>query len=199
MVRTPSDCCEQGELVYDICFKTKTYLCTHKVPAITYGGPKVHPEQPSSESVKLAESLILVEFIADLHPTSTILPKDPVQRAKARFFVDAVATKLFPAMYSASRGGSLEEMFKEIEAIQDLLSEGKYAMGDDFTIADISVAPFFGRMNISLEDGYMGEEGKKGYERLKGEKKYEKIWKYIENVTGRESFKDTFDEVSVFM
>ncbi|KAG2738771.1 hypothetical protein P692DRAFT_201904348 [Suillus brevipes Sb2] len=63
---------------------------------MTYGGPDVAPENPSPESTKLAESLILVEFIGDLYPSSNIVPADPVLRAKARFFIEIVSTKFSP-------------------------------------------------------------------------------------------------------
>ncbi|KAG6880625.1 hypothetical protein C0995_005370, partial [Termitomyces sp. Mi166 len=53
-----------------------------KVPAITYGGPIVPPDNPSPESTKLAESLVLLEFIADLSKPGNLLPTDPVLRAK---------------------------------------------------------------------------------------------------------------------
>ncbi|KAG6805318.1 hypothetical protein H0H93_005077, partial [Arthromyces matolae] len=42
-----------------------------KVPAIAYGGPAVAPDDPSPESTKLAESLVLLEFIADLSTPGT--------------------------------------------------------------------------------------------------------------------------------
>ncbi len=38
----------------------------------------------------------MLEFIADLYPESNLLPKDPVLRAKARFFIDAFSTKVSP-------------------------------------------------------------------------------------------------------
>ena len=34
-----------------------------QIPALTYGGPKTAPEQPSPESAKLSESLALIEFV----------------------------------------------------------------------------------------------------------------------------------------
>jgi len=63
-----------------------------------YGSPKSDPEHPSPEPEKIAESLVMLEFVADLYPGSGLLPKDPVQRARVpvRFFIDAVANKFFP-------------------------------------------------------------------------------------------------------
>ena len=50
-------------------------------PVLVYGSPKSEPENPSLESAKIAESVVLLEFIADLYPDSGLLPKDHVDRA----------------------------------------------------------------------------------------------------------------------
>ena len=67
-----------------------------QVPVSVYGSPRSEPENPSPDSVKIAESVVLLEFIADLYPDSGLLPKDPVDRVPARFFIDAFTTKVFP-------------------------------------------------------------------------------------------------------
>ena len=62
-------------------------VCSTQVPAFTYGGPVVPPDQPSNESAKLWESNVLIEFIADLCPAAGLLPSDPAVRAHARLLV----------------------------------------------------------------------------------------------------------------
>jgi len=76
-----------------------------KVPALTYGGPHTPPSVPSSASQKITVSLVLLVFVADLFPHSSLLPKDPVQRAKARFFIDAVVNKYVPNYIGAVARG----------------------------------------------------------------------------------------------
>ncbi|KIJ15127.1 hypothetical protein PAXINDRAFT_99658 [Paxillus involutus ATCC 200175] len=66
---------------------------TSQVPAIACGGPGVAPENPSPELTKLAESLVLVQFVADLYPQANLFPQDPVLRAKTRFFIEVVSSK----------------------------------------------------------------------------------------------------------
>ncbi|KAJ3719593.1 glutathione S-transferase [Lentinula guzmanii] len=173
-----------------------------KVPAIAYGGPKVTGDQPSSESTKLAESLVLLEFVADLFPNSHLLPKDPVLRAKARFFIDAFANKFAPANFAFQGGKSTngaEGIFSAIEQLQDLMAPEGLAIGDgkDFTIADAAVVPFFARMEVSLKNDfgvYPEGEGKKAWETLQTDGRFARWRKYWETVKARESFKTTFDE-----
>ncbi|KAI9061575.1 glutathione transferase omega class [Trametes sanguinea] len=169
-----------------------------KVPAIAYGGPDVPPDQPSPESVKLAESLILVEFVADLYPNSGILPADPVLRAKARFFVDGVSTKFVPAWQAYLQGkGPVEDFYKAVEYLQGLLPEQGYAIGE-YSLADIALTPFLARARVALLNdfgGYPQGEGPKVIEALTpGSGRFARIGKYFNDLLARESFKATFDE-----
>ncbi|KAL5476872.1 hypothetical protein ACEPAI_3058 [Sanghuangporus weigelae] len=169
-----------------------------KVPAVAYGGPKVPADQPSPESVKIAESLVLLEFIADLYPDSKLLPKDPVLRAKTRFFIDAISTKLTPGWAAfIMRGESADGFLNGAEAIQALLPNDKtFAVSDDFTIADAAIAPFLGRAVVCLKNdiGFFAPgEGKKAYEVLNSPR-FSKLIKYYRALEARDSFKLTFDE-----
>ena len=174
------------------------------MPAIAYGGPQVSPDQPSPESAKIAESLVLLEFVADLFPNSKLLSKDPVERAKARFFIDAVSNKV-PGNWFAhmARGESSDALIAGLEFIQDLLPDGKkYALGDDFTIADAAIAPFLARIETTMKNDigvFKSGEGKKTWEQIFTSPKFEKFQKYFENIKSRDSFKSTWDEVRLFL
>jgi len=168
------------------------------VPAIAYGGPDVPPEQPSEQSTKIAESLVLLEFVGDLYPNSTLLPKDPVLRAKARFFIDAVGTKLSPAWNAFLRRGESEDaLLKAFDDIQSLLPKDKtFAVSNDFTTADAAIAPFLARIEVLLKNdigSYKEGEGKRVFDVLQSPK-YSKIKEYFEAIKARDSFKKTFDE-----
>uniref|UniRef100_A0A0W0EYB0 Putative glutathione S-transferase n=1 Tax=Moniliophthora roreri TaxID=221103 RepID=A0A0W0EYB0_MONRR len=170
-----------------------------KVPAISYGGPIVPPEQPSPDSVKLAESLILVEFVADLYPECGILPPDPVERAQARFFIEIFNTKVAPGFVGfLLRGEHFEALLKGLESLQVLLSkDGPYVLGERFSIADIAVAPFMGRMETALTNevgAYEIGEGTKCWEAVTKDPKFEKLMKYYAALKQRPSFKVTYDE-----
>ncbi|KAG2152618.1 glutathione S-transferase C-terminal-like protein [Suillus bovinus] len=172
-----------------------------KVPAIAYGGPDAPPENPSPESVKLAESLILVEFIGDLYPSSGIVPADPVLRAQARFFIEVVSTKFGPnfmKFITGSPEGTHTALLAAVEAIQDILPDGvKYAVSDQYTIADIALAPFWARLNVLVQKGIGAykDEDRKNF--LKGleDPKYAKLNSYVQRLLARQSFKSTFHPV----
>ncbi|KAJ7859375.1 hypothetical protein B0H14DRAFT_2747138 [Mycena olivaceomarginata] len=152
---------------------------------VSYGGPQVPPDQPSPESVKIAESLILVEF-------------HPVERAKVRFFIDAVSNKFLPTyMGPVARGQPFEPFWDALEQLQALLpADKKYAVGDEFTAADIAIAPFLARMEVWLRNdigAYKEGEGKKAAEYFFTGDRFARLVKYFEDIKARDSFKATFD------
>jgi glutathione S-transferase len=173
-----------------------------QVPAVAYGGSDVPPDQPSPESAKIAESLVLIQFFADLAPKSDLLPQDALGKARVRFFLDAVSNKIQPNLSKWANGsGSYDAFFEALDAIQDQLppvGKGKYIFGDKFTLADIAIAPFLGRaLLIQLKDGlgkFDKEEAKRGWEHFQGPK-YERVRQYIDDIVARPSWKSTFDEV----
>lgn len=172
------------------------------MPAVAYGGPDVHPDDPSPESTKITESLVLIQFFADLAPESDLLPKDALGKAKLRLFLETVNSKIQPNLHRWAIGsGSYDAFFEGLDAIQDQLpplEKGKYILGDKFTLADIAVAPFLGRtLLIQLKNGlgkFDKQEAERGWERFQGPN-YERLRQYIDDITERPSWQSTFDEV----
>jgi glutathione S-transferase len=171
-----------------------------KVPAIAYGGPVVPPDQPSPESLKVNESLILLEFINDIDPEHRLLPKDPETRVRVRLFIDAVGSKLAPKWYLSSiKGDSLSNLMEGLETIQTYLSpENKYAIGNEFTMADITILPFLARADLSLRHDVgafpMGA-APAAYDLVQNDEKFATLRQYFNTLKERESFKKTFDPV----
>jgi len=172
-----------------------------KVPAVAYGGPDVHPDDPSPESTKITESLVLIQFFADLAPDSDLVPKDALGKAKIRFFLDTVNSKIQSNLVRWAIGsGSYDAFFEALDVIQDQLppiEKGKYMFGDKFTLADIAVAPFLGRtLLIQLKNGlgnFDKQEAKRGWELFQGPK-YERLRQYMDDIAARPSWQSTFDE-----
>ena len=175
-----------------------------QVPALVYGSPKSDPANPSAESVKLAESLVILEFVADLYPDSGLLPKDPVDRARVRFFIDAFSTKVFkPSAKLFYFGGDDEEaprsFIAAIAELQELLPyNAQFAVGDHFTIADAAFAPFLGFWELFLKNDigkYAAGTGPRVYQELFESERFARLQKYYANISSRESFKNSFDVV----
>ncbi|KAG6884106.1 hypothetical protein C0992_006989, partial [Termitomyces sp. T32_za158] len=131
MVRASREPGQQGNNLshkYFIPLFHKNLSIFPKVPAITYGGPIVPPENPSPESIKLAKSLVLLEFFADISKPDTLLPTDPVLRAKARFFIDTVSNTIGMMFVAVTiRGIPIEKVLTSIEKIQSLLPPEGFA------------------------------------------------------------------------
>lgn len=149
--------------------------------------------------MKLAESLILVEFVADLFPEANLIPTDPVRRAQARFFIEVVSSKFVPAFQKFfGRGEGYEDLLTAAEAIQNLLpASGSYAMGDQYTIADIAITSFLARLKVASTNEvgkFAVGQGSEFLKALSGEK-YAKFHAYTGRLLDRESFRATFDEV----
>uniref|UniRef100_A0A5K1JYI1 Thiol-transferase Tc52 n=1 Tax=Ganoderma boninense TaxID=34458 RepID=A0A5K1JYI1_9APHY len=170
-----------------------------KVPAIAYGGPSVPADQPSPESTKLAESLVLVEFVGDLFPSSGIVPADPVKRACARFFIEGVSSKLNPAYYALQmKGAPAADYYAALEYLQALLpADGGFVVGE-YSMADIAITPFLARARMSFKNDIGAWEegaGPKIWETIASASgRFARLAKYTDRVFARESFKATWDE-----
>ena len=163
-----------------------------------YGSPGSDPEHPSAESAKIAESLVLLEFVADLYPDSGLLPKDSVQRARVRFFIDAVAKVTDPYAAFMFRGEAPDNFIAAVAAVQELLSQNGFAVGDQFTIADAAIAPFLGRWELLLRKDvgkYAEGTGPRVHEILFQSERFARLQKYFANISSRQSFKNSFDSV----
>ncbi|KAI0753113.1 hypothetical protein C8Q80DRAFT_1267551 [Daedaleopsis nitida] len=124
-----------------------------KVPYLVYGGKKLQPEDsPSPDAVGIPESLVILEFLADAFPDAALLPADPVLRAKARLFYQAVETKLLPAYFGfLFLGAPVDAFLGALDGIQQLLPpDGGFAVGQ-WSIADAAFMPLLVRLDVMLK------------------------------------------------
>ncbi|ORX84361.1 glutathione S-transferase [Basidiobolus meristosporus CBS 931.73] len=114
-----------------------------KVPALKYGDDI------------LAESLVIAEFITDLSDKS-FLPQDPLKRAQARFAIEFWGSKIVPILYRLLRvsdsaeidttTNELVEHLKRFNALLAAQSDGPYFFGDQYSLVEIVLSPFIGRL-----------------------------------------------------
>jgi maleylacetoacetate isomerase len=117
----------------------------------------------------LTQSLAIIEYIDEIHPKPPLLPPDPVERAKARAFAQAIACDIHPlnnliALQYLRRTLKHEQqaidawyhhwILKGFEALETMVSPGPYCFGANVTIADICLVPQMSnarRLNVPLD------------------------------------------------
>ncbi|KAJ8703260.1 hypothetical protein PTI98_001898 [Pleurotus ostreatus] len=175
-----------------------------KVPAISYGGSPAPADAPSPSSFKLAESLVILDFIIDIFPESNLLPIDPVARASTRFLLNLFSTTLRTACMSiAAFRGSPEEVLDAIDKLQVHMpapGSGRFVTGDTFTSVDAVAAAYLLRFDRCLErdiGSFPEGEGVKAYHVLRTSERFTRYRAYLATLAKRESVKASFPEEKV--
>jgi maleylacetoacetate isomerase len=121
---------------------------------------KVNPQQlvPSfitDDGKTLTQSLAIIEYLEEKHPTPPLLPKSPVDRARVRAIAQSMATDIAPINNLKIRkyikdvlGRDEKEWIQHwthsgLEGVEKLVAEsaGKYCFGDVPTLADCVLVP----------------------------------------------------------
>ncbi|TFK81623.1 thioredoxin-like protein [Polyporus arcularius HHB13444] len=171
-----------------------------KVPFLVYGGPALHEgEVPSPEAETISESMVILEFLVDLFPEAHLLPTEPVQRAKARFFIKTTEEKFCKVFFSfIFLGGEVDSMLAAVEEMQALLPDAGFAVGR-WSIADAAFVPFLLRLDRSLRNNvgvFAAGVAKKTLNALY-EPKFSRIRRYLEDNLARDSMIKTWNEPAV--
>ncbi|XP_068658150.1 glutathione transferase GST 23-like [Aristolochia californica] len=108
------------------------YNPIHKqIPVLVHGGKPI------------PESLIILEYLDEISKENKLLPEDPYQRARARFWAKFADDKIYPALVETFRksGKELEEAVKEAGKTLKTLEQGlegkKFFGGDSVGFVDI--------------------------------------------------------------
>lgn len=108
-----------------------------KIPVLLHNGKPI------------AESLVIIEYIDEAFEGPSILPKDPYDRAIARFWAKFLDEKCLPALWKAlwSQGDELEkdkeEAYVVLKVLDNELKDKKFFGGNNVGFVDI-VANFVG-------------------------------------------------------
>ncbi|XP_056173414.1 glutathione S-transferase U19-like [Syzygium oleosum] len=109
-----------------------------KIPVLIHGGKPV------------CESLIIVQYIDETWGhESPLLPSDPYERARARFWADYVDKKIYLALRTLrpSTGEAQEAAKKEyiesLKVMEGELGDKAYFGGERFGYVDVSLIPFY--------------------------------------------------------
>ncbi|KAF9916784.1 hypothetical protein BX616_002823 [Lobosporangium transversale] len=109
----------------------------------------------------ILESLLVAEYLSDLHPGAGLFPTDPLQRAQTRYLIHHWGNRTHPAFHKAAfvldreqAAKHREEFIVELEKFNRLLENvyrreedgnGPFFLGDKFTFADLALGPFMSR------------------------------------------------------
>ncbi|MCD9640946.1 hypothetical protein HAX54_026704 [Datura stramonium] len=103
-----------------------------KIPVLIHNGKPI------------CESMVIVEYIDEIFEGPAILPKDPYDRAIARFWAKFCDEKCLPVMGKAMFGSgeesdkAKEECGELIKILENELKDKKFFVGDKFGFADIA-------------------------------------------------------------
>jgi len=104
----------------------------------------------------LIQSLAIMEYLDEVHPQPPLLPRDPVERAKVRALAQLIACDIHPLnntsplRYLKNVLGQEQPkidawdhhwILEGFEALEPLLGKGRYAFGNEITLADICLVP----------------------------------------------------------
>jgi glutathione S-transferase len=130
----------------------------------------------------------IVQLVAELFPESGLLPSDPVERAKARFFIDVVNNQFRLAYVGYLRQGQPGSDVLKSAALLEKMLVGKFALGDRFSVADVAFAPILLTATLAFEvkdpEGVLPQ--------LQGHKR---LWQYLQDVKARPSVANLWNDV----
>ncbi len=119
-----------------------------KVPVLKHGENRVW------------ESAIVNEYLEEVFPEPPLLPKDPIQRAQARIWINFADTRLFAATGGLLYGRDpqaktviLKELteylqFIEHEGLRKTSDAGPYWLGAEISLVDLTYYPWFEQIGV---------------------------------------------------
>jgi glutathione S-transferase len=95
------------------------------------------------------ESAIIDEYLEEKYPQVPLLPPDPLQRARARIWIDYCNTRLQQAAGYIAHDHEVEKSKEKVRGylatLNQEMREREYLAGD-YSLADITYIPFFCRL-----------------------------------------------------
>ena len=115
------------------------------------------PTLEGDDGAALTQSLAIIEWLDETHPTTPLLPKDPLRRARVRAFALAIACDIHPVqnlkvLARLRQLGLAEEKVTEwaawtnregLSACESLIrdEQGPFCFGASPTVADLCLVP----------------------------------------------------------
>ena len=129
----------------------------HRKPEYVAVNPQGRlPTLVTDDGTRLFQSSAILEWLEETYPTPAILPQDPLLRAKARAIAGMIGSDIHPL----SNVGPLNYLRREFKAdeaavlawiahwnaqtlpaVEALIGDGPFALGQAPTLADIAIVP----------------------------------------------------------
>jgi glutathione S-transferase len=106
------------------------------------------------------ESAIINEYLEEKYPEMRLLPEDYLKRAKVRVWVDFFNTRIHPTASDIQHNRNKEQATQRMAAHLAVLDQelaAKAFIVDDYSLADVTFIPFYGRCQrygILIDDNY---------------------------------------------
>jgi glutathione S-transferase len=118
-----------------------------KVPVLVHGENRVW------------ESAIVNEYLDEVFPNPPLLPQEPIERARARIWINFADTRLFAASGKLLYGSDsqptaiLQELtehllFIEREGLAKISDREPYWLGSELSLVDLTFYPWFEQINV---------------------------------------------------
>ncbi|EMC91446.1 hypothetical protein BAUCODRAFT_329043 [Baudoinia panamericana UAMH 10762] len=144
----------------------------HGAPTLDPINPRVEVPALEDGNFKIFDSTVILAYIEDKYPEKPLLPKNPQARATARMIEDVCDNEYEAVNWTyaeiawAERAtgehaqrliAGVKQQTAEIQAwLSEKLGEQQYFCGDEFSYADVCVAPM---LNRSVNYGFGPVEG----------------------------------------
>jgi glutathione S-transferase len=96
------------------------------------------------------ESAIINEYLEEKYPEVPLMPKDPLERSRARIWIDYANTRLQRAGGNIAHDYQVEKSKEELKQYLHTLDQeirGREYIAGEYSLADITYIPFFTRLD----------------------------------------------------
>ncbi|HEV8333067.1 MAG TPA: maleylacetoacetate isomerase [Steroidobacteraceae bacterium] len=132
----------------------------HRAPEYLALNPQGLIPALATDGVVLSQSLAIIEYLNERHPSPPLLPEDPIDRARVRSMAMAIACEIHPlnnlrvlnylrdSLQQDDEGVGtwyrhwVSEGFRGLEVqAREFSAKGRYCFGDAVSIADVLLVP----------------------------------------------------------
>ncbi len=113
------------------------------------------------DGVAIPDSSVILQYLEERSPEPALLPRDPLDRARARLLQDRVSAALGPHLPKLLRGSEEEKaragqaVVAALQALEHEAPEDGFLCGP-FSIADVALAPLVGKLPSSFRPTALG-------------------------------------------